>query len=46
MNTQPTPRAGDVLDPRTLNRALLDRQLLLHRAEVPVASVVEHLVGL
>jgi hypothetical protein len=38
--------AVDVLGPRELNRALLERQLLLRRAERPVAGVVEHLVGL
>jgi hypothetical protein len=46
MNMRATPPSEDVLDARALNRALLDRQLLLHRADLPVASVVEHLVGL
>ena len=38
-----TPR---VLDKRTLNRALLERQLLTHRHELTAAAVIEHLVGL
>jgi Winged helix DNA-binding domain len=37
---------GDVLSTRELNRALLGRQLLLERSELPVANVLEHLVGL
>ncbi len=35
-----------VLDRRTLNRATLERQLLLSRCQRPVTEVVEHLVGL
>jgi hypothetical protein len=38
--------SGDVLDRRVLNRALLARQLLLRRAEMPVAEAIEKLVGL
>jgi hypothetical protein len=36
---------GDVLSKRELNRALLGRQFLLERAEVPIADAIEHLVG-
>jgi Winged helix DNA-binding domain len=37
---------GAVLGVRALNRALLHRQLLLHRQEISVADALEHLVGL
>jgi hypothetical protein len=37
---------GPVLDQRTLNRALLDRQLLLRRQPMSVRRALEHLVGL
>jgi hypothetical protein len=36
----------EVLSRRALNRATLERQLLLRRAELPVLDAVQHLVGL
>jgi hypothetical protein len=36
----------EILSQRTLNRALLDRQLLLQRQPWPVEQAVEHLVGM
>ncbi|MFE0525217.1 winged helix DNA-binding domain-containing protein [Streptomyces sp. NPDC058954] len=48
--TRRAPRAGaadaPVLGPRALNRATLDRQLLLRRAPLSVADAVGHLLGL
>ncbi len=38
--------AAPTLDRRTLNRTLLERQLLLGRVDRPVLDVVRHLVGL
>lgn len=38
--------AGPVLDRRSLNRTLLQRQHLLERVGRPVVDVIEHLVGL
>ena len=40
------PDVTTVLGPRELNRALLERQLLLRRADRTVAETVEHLLGL
>src|SRR4051812_8649773 len=37
---------GTVLGPRALNRALLERQLLLRRQHLRVADALDHLVGL
>jgi DNA glycosylase AlkZ-like len=38
--------AGDVLTQRALNRATLERQLLLGRSDMSVLGAVEHLIGL
>jgi hypothetical protein len=44
--TAKMPRTATTLKPRALNRALLERQLLLRRQALPVSRVLEHLVGL
>jgi Winged helix DNA-binding domain len=38
--------AADLLSRRALNRATLERQLLLHRSELAPLEAIEHLVGL
>ncbi len=41
-----TPSAAPVLDARALNRATLDRQLLLRPSELSAKEAVAHLLGL
>ncbi len=41
-----TKTTAPVLDTRALNRATLDRQLLLRRADLSAKAAVEHLLGL
>ncbi|WP_327720183.1 winged helix DNA-binding domain-containing protein [Streptomyces sp. NBC_00490] len=41
-----TKTTAPVLDTRALNRATLDRQLLLRRADLSAEAAVEHLLGL
>jgi Winged helix DNA-binding domain len=45
MSAMPTVQ-NEVLGRRALGRALLERQLLLRRVNLPVTEVVEHLLGL
>lgn len=44
--TSRAPTTHPRLDQRALNRALLDRQMLIERSSRPVAEAVGHLVGL
>lgn len=44
--TDPSVDPGAVLSARELNRALLERQLLLRRRAMDVGAALEHLVGL
>jgi hypothetical protein len=41
-----TRRPADVLSTRALNRALLERQMLLRRSTLAPARMIEHLIGL
>ncbi|OLZ71642.1 hypothetical protein AV521_12060 [Streptomyces sp. IMTB 2501] len=46
MPTRSTARAGETLSREALNRAFLDRQMLLRRRTMSVPEAIEHLVGL
>lgn len=43
---KPAKAGVEVLGLRALNRALLERQMLLPRAEMPAIKAIEHLVGI
>lgn len=46
MNASTVAAGGATLGTRELNRAMLARQLLLDRADLPVADAIGHLVGM